>query len=259
MTPTEHRRVVAGVGPTGYRAPMLRWAAAEALARDAELRLVTAVPRGVPPEATSLADATARLADEYPGLALTTAAACGAPADVLRHASAEADLLVVGADDGTPFAEAISGSVPGALLTTAPCPFAVVPHTGSHAGAGAPVVAAVDDAGVSQAALAYAFATADRSGRPLVLLHSRPPDAADRSLALTGFRGLYPDVRFTETVAPGDLRTTLADWSRTAALLILGSRRPTAPAFGSAQRTLLRHSACPVVITRPPACAGRPG
>jgi len=133
--------------------------------------------------------------------------------------------------------------VPGALLTTAPCPFAVVPHAGSQARGGDPVVAAVDDAGVSQAALAYAFATGDRSGRPLVLLHSRPPGAADGSLALAGFQGLYPDVRFTET----------------AALLILGSRRPTAPAFGSAQRTLLRHSACPVVITRPPARAGGRG
>lgn len=259
MTHTDHQRVVAGVGPAGYRAPMLRWAAAEALARDAELCLVTAVPRGVAPEATSLADAAARVADEYPGLKLTTAAVGGAPAEALRRASAEADLLVVGADDGTPFSEAISGSVPGALLTTAPCPFAVVPHAEPNAGAGDPVVAAADDAGVSQAALAYAFATADRSGRPLVLLHPRPPDAAGRSLALTGFRGLYPDVRFTETVAPGDPRTTLADWSRGAALLILGSRRPAVPVFGSAQRTLLRHSACPVVITRPSTQGGLSG
>jgi nucleotide-binding universal stress UspA family protein len=256
VTHAEHRRVVAGVGPAGYRVPMLRWAAAEALAREAELRLVTAVPRRAAPEATSLAEAAARLADEYPGLTLTTAAVDGGPAEVLRQASTEADLLVVGADDGTPFSEAISGSVPGALLTTAPCPFAVVPHAEPRAGADDPVVAAADGAGVSQAALAYAFATADRSGRPLVLLHSRPPDAAGRSLALTGFRGLYPDVRFTETVAPGDPRTTLADWSRNAALLILGSRRPSAPVFGSAQRTLLRHSACPVVVTRAPGLSG---
>jgi nucleotide-binding universal stress UspA family protein len=47
---------------------------------------------------------------------------------VLWHAAVDADLLVVGTDDQRPVAEAVTGSVPGTLLTTAPSPLAVVPH-----------------------------------------------------------------------------------------------------------------------------------
>lgn len=271
----EHRRVVVGVSSVDYRLPMIRWAAGEAAARGAELRSVTAVPPRAVPEAYLPAEradalrsaAHARLAGaaelattDHPGLFVTTEVGGGAPAEVLRDAASKADLLVVGEDDQSPFAEAITGSVPGALLTLSPCPLAVVPHTELSTRDGAPVLAALDEPGTSRAAMAYAFAAADRSGRSLVLLRCLPVGGhdhtvpADQARALLGFRELYPHIAVTEVVAPGDPRDVLAERSRDAALLVLGSRgrgRLASTLFGSVSRDLIRRSGCPVVIARP--------
>jgi hypothetical protein len=46
--------------------------------------------------------------------------------------------------------------------------------------ASAPVVAAFDEPETSRAALTYAFAAADRTGRALMILHCVPPAAARR-------------------------------------------------------------------------------
>ncbi|MDQ3788028.1 MAG: universal stress protein, partial [Actinomycetota bacterium] len=130
-----------------------------------------------------------------PALVVRTAFAAGPPGAVLRAAAEDADLLVVGADDASPFTEAIVGSVPGDLLTTAPCPLAVVPRREWTTPASAPVVVAVDDQGTSTAALAYAFAAASRSGRPLTLLRCLPPGAhAGHDRVLIGFDELYSGV-----------------------------------------------------------------
>jgi nucleotide-binding universal stress UspA family protein len=264
--------VVAGVSPVDYRLPVLRWAAAEAVARGSGLRLVTAVPARAATEqylpagpadavraagAAHLAEAAGQLAAEFPGLPVTTSVGAGSALDVLRDAAAGADLLVVGADDQSPFAEAITGSVPGSLLTTAPCPLAVVPYAESVADAGAPVVAALDDQGTSQAAVAYAFAAADRSGRPLVLLRCAPAGStapAGQALMVTACRGIHPDVRVTQETTADDPSDVLAQRSRRAALLVLGSRgrgRLTSTLFGSVSRTLIRRSGCPVLVARP--------
>lgn len=267
-----HDRVVAGVAPADYRLPLILWAAGEAAARGAELYLVTAVPAVAPTEQYLPADAAdarrqagrAHLTDAaekakaaHPGLVVTTDVVAGDPVGVLRRAAEVADLLVVGADDQSPFAEAITGSVPGSLLTTAPCPLVVVPHAGRAIAEDAPVLAAVDESGTSQAALAYAFAAAHRSARPLVVLRCLPAEntgSARQALALTAFRQLYPGVEVTEDVAVGDPKDVLARRSRSAALLVLGSRghgRLASTLFGSVGRDLIRRSACPVVVARP--------
>lgn len=180
----------------------------------------------------------------------------GPPADVLRETAAGAALLVVGADDQSPFAEAITGSIPGDLLTTAPCPFAVVPHAEPVIDAAAPVTVALDQLGTSQAALAYAFAAAHRCGRRLDVLHCADASTVEsvNSLALTGFRGLYPDVELTYRAEADEPREALVRASRRSALLVLGSRgrgRLTSTLFGSVSRTLIRRGGCPVVVARP--------
>jgi len=267
-------RVVAGIAPTDYRLPMVLWAAGEAVVRDAELLLVCAVPAYSAPEQylpveaadarrkaglAHLADAAEQARAAYPGLLVTTDVAAGAPADVLRRAAADAALVVVGADDQSPFAEAITGSVPGALLTTLSCPLAVVPPAEPSGDAAAPVVVALDDTGSSHSALAYAFAAADQARRALVVLHCLPPgknEAAGPKLTLTAFRELYSRVEVTEEVAAGDPKDILAQRSRRAALLVLGSRghgRLSSVVFGSVGRDLIRRSGCPVVVARPSA------
>jgi nucleotide-binding universal stress UspA family protein len=261
----EYRRVVAGVSSVVCRLPMIRWAADEAAERGAELRLVTAVPRRAVPEhhlRASARDRLTRAAKEAtarrPGLGISTEVVGGPPADVLRGAAADADLLVVGADEGS-FAEAIVGSVPGALLTISPCPLGVVPLAELAARDGAPVLVAVD--GAARAALAYAFAAAERSGRALVVLRclppSRPREPADRehaSAAVAGFDARYPGVAMTQALVAGEPADVLTARSRRAALLVLGSRghgRLASDAFGSVSRALIHRSGCPVVVTRP--------
>jgi nucleotide-binding universal stress UspA family protein len=261
-------RVVAGIAPADYRLPMVLWAADEAAARHAELLLLSAVTtpseQYLPAADTRraglahLAEAAGRARAAHPGLFVMTDVVAGAPVDVLGRAAAGAALVVVGADDQSPFAEAITGSVPGSLLTTLPCPLAVVPHTQLRGDAAAPVIVALDEAGTSQSALAFAFAAAERASRPLVVLHCVPAgkDAAGPKLTLTAFRELYRRVEVTQEVAAGDPRDILAQRSRRAALLVLGSRghgQLASVVFGSVGRDLIRRSGCPVVVARPSA------
>jgi nucleotide-binding universal stress UspA family protein len=240
----------------------VRWAATEASSRAARLLLVTAQPapgRHEVPARRLLAGMANHVSAEWPELAVGTELVTGAPAAVLRAAGEGAVLLVIGADDASPFMEAIRGSVPGDLLATAPCPLVVVPRREWTTPASAPVVVAVDETGTAHATLAYAYATASRTGRPLTILRCVAPGHTTPTAlltALTGFGGLFPDVVATVEIAEGDPRLLLAASSRLAALLVLGSHdrgRLTSGLFGSVSRTLIRRSHCPVVIAR-----GRP-
>lgn len=267
-------QVVVGVSSFDARLPMVRWAAAEAAARRAELHLVTACVAQALPDQYLPADeagahrAAARrrlddmaryVADSWPALATTTELVEGTPAEALRAAAADADLLVVGADDGSPFLEAISGSVPGDLLTTAPCPLAVAPRQEWAAASSAPVVVALDERDTARSALAYAFAAASRSDRPLSVVRCLPPGSAEHVPAVEqtrdvlGFAELYPDVTTTTEIAVGDATELLITASRGAALLVLGSRGRgwlASTLFGSVGRALIRRSGCPVVVAR---------
>lgn len=252
--------VVAGVSTTDGRA-VVRWAAEEAAVHDNGLRLVTAwpgrrAPNGLAAAARVLAELAGEVAASWPDVSVTTGLSAGQPATVLREAAEHAALLVVGADDAGPFAEAISGSVPGDLLTTAPCLLAVVPRRGWTTPASAPVVVALDEADISQAALAYGYATTARTGQRLRVLRCAPTEGdsstAEARLLLT-FEELYPDVVVSTEVVFGDPRHILVAASRHAALLVLGSRghgRFASGLFGSVSRHLIRGSACPVVVAR---------
>ena len=255
-------RVVVGVASPGTR-PAVRYAAAEAQARHADLHLVTARPP-VGGRAADDAAAPARLlatmadeiTDEWPELFVATEVLAAPPATALRAAASGAALLVVGADTAGSFAEAISGSVPGELLTTAPCPLVVMPGQKGTTRESGPVVVAFDEPDASRAALAYAFAAALRSGEELAVLHCGPA-ATDATvggdLALVGFRELYPDVLVTVDVSPAPPKEALAAAARTASVLVLGSRGRGGLAsgkFGSVTRDLIRRSPCPVVVAR---------
>ena len=270
---TEHHRIIAGVSTAESRT-LVRWAAEEAAAQHAELRLVTALPAPAAPDrylpndvADARRDTTTRLLADlvaetvagWPSLVVTSDVAAGPPAAVLRDAAAGADLLVVGADDASPFIEALSGSVPGDLLNTAPCPLAVVPRPGRTTLVSAPVVVAVDESAISQAAVAYGYAAAHRTGRPLTILRCIPTGTADGGTStaearlLIAFAELYPAVVVSTEVVPDDPRHALVAASRHAALLVVGSRgrgRLASSLFGSVSRDLIRRSDCPVVIAR---------
>jgi nucleotide-binding universal stress UspA family protein len=248
-------RVVAGVSSFATRLPVVRWAAGEAAGRGAGLRLVTAHAGDRADREAALgrlAGMAAAVRAGLPGLDVRTELVTGPPAAVLREAAADAALLVVGAGDASPFTEAIVGSVPGDLLTTTPCPLAVAPRREWTTPASAPVVVAVDGRETARAALAYAFAAASRSGRPLTVLRFPPgadPPAYD--LALPGFAARYPGVAVTTATSRSDTADALVTAARTAAQLVLAADdggRYGAGQFGSVRRTLIRRTGCPVVV-----------
>lgn len=261
-----NRRIVAGVAPIRPRPEVIAWAATEAAARGAVLDLV-AVGRSTQVAESALSWAASLASERQSGLTVRHRVVPGSAEQVLGEAAAGADLLVIGADDQSPFMEAISGSVPGALLNSAPCPLVVVPTDAVHPDATAPVLVGVDTAEGSRPALDHGFAAAARSGRPLhvVLCWTAPRDRTDRrtdraeqhralSIALSGYAEHYPDVPVTELVLDADPIEELARRSRRAALLVLGSRgrgRLASLAFGSVSRALIRRSHCPVAVLRP--------
>jgi nucleotide-binding universal stress UspA family protein len=131
-------------------------------------------------------------------------------------------------------------------------------------------VVALDEIGTAQSALAFAFAVAYRTGRALSVLRCVPAGDTDRAedaeqaRTIAAFAELHPDVPVTTVVTAGDPTDVLVTASRTAALLVLGSRgrgRLASSLFGSVSRALIRRSGCPVVVarTRPePLAARRP-
>jgi len=252
-----NRRVVAGISPFDARPELLAWAAAEAAARHAALELVSACPPRAGAEVVDAARASlAEAGRSVPGVEVRTRTVIGPAEHVLRAAADGADLLVVGADDHSPFVEAITGSVPGGLLTTSPCPMVVVPKDAVPAGPAAPVLVGVDTAENSGAALNYAFATAARSGRELhvVLCWTAPREHRALAISLAGYGERYPDVAAAELVVDDDPVIELTRRARRAALLVLGSRgrgRLASMAFGSVSRTLIRSTRCPVAVIRP--------
>lgn len=266
---TELHRVVAGVSTTDAEA-LVRWAADEAASRHTGLRLLTALPAPAAPDrylpndvaeerrtaaAALHAELVEELAVRWPGLPVRADLVAGPPAAVLRDAGKDADLLVVGADDASPFTEAIRGSVPGDLLSTAPCPLAVVPRRGWTTSAFAPVVVALDESTSSHTALAYGYVEAERTGRRLKILRCVTDTGQslgeDDLRLLMAFEELYPDVALTTELVRGDPRHELVTASESAAQLVLGSRRRgrlASSLFGSVSRHLIRNGGCPVVV-----------
>ncbi|GLW09330.1 hypothetical protein Misp01_44590 [Microtetraspora sp. NBRC 13810] len=133
--------VVVGVDGSAASAAAVGFAFAEAEARKADLRAVhawnsLAPGAGVDPfpavqqdgaERRLLTEALAPWRERHPGVNVIEQADRGHPVDVLRKASAGADLLVVGSRGRGEVPGLVLGSVGHALLHHTECPIAVVP------------------------------------------------------------------------------------------------------------------------------------
>ncbi|MEO3876010.1 universal stress protein [Nonomuraea sp. B12E4] len=125
--------VVAGVDGSPASSRVLEFAFAEARLRELRLHLVRAQshpwPHGFAPDGGRVDDLPAvrrKLAERYPDVSVVEDVIHGHPAEVLRQASAGADLLVVGSHGHGVLAGTVLGSVSHALLHHAACPLAVV-------------------------------------------------------------------------------------------------------------------------------------
>jgi nucleotide-binding universal stress UspA family protein len=258
-----HRPVVVGVDGSGSAYRAVEWAAAEAVRRGAELRLVRAfswttserpirdggrvaqyrdellkIARGQVARAARIA------ADVRPEVETTTQVAIGAPIEVLGSEARRAQLLVLGDRGLGGLAGLLLGSVAVGLAAHGACPVVIV--RGERGAAGneeSPVVVGIDDSSISEAALAFAFDAAAARGVGLVVVHAWSPTAIDDALApvmdwdaataeedallaerLAGWERKHPEVAVRRTVVRNGAVRSLVAASREAQLVVVGSR-----------------------------------
>lgn len=230
-------------------------------------------------EATTTADEGAdRARARAPGLEVSAEPVFDGPSSALVEASAGAQLLVLG-DRGL-------GALPGFLLgdvartvsTHAHCPVVVV-REGNVVWPGPemPVVAGVDDSPSAAAAAEFAADLAGEYDAPLVVLSTwrapaKPPwgtreaapgtrEAARQKATEDVVHGLverlrskHPRLRVDASVREGPAAGVLAEASRAAGAVVVGSRGRggfRGLLLGSTSHDLLHSASCPVVVHRP--------
>jgi len=201
----------------------------------------------------------------------------GSPAPVLVESSEYADLLVVGARGRGSVSRALLGSVSAAVARESECPVIVVRAPDPAPDGVLPVVCGVDGTPASSAAVEFAFRMASVQRAPLTLLHAtwdlreemtavvdlrtyaekvNLDEAQERLVAETvaGLCDKYPDVQVTETYLRGEPVRRLVEASRTASLVVVGTRGRRllkSNLLGSVSRGVVERAACPVAVVRP--------
>lgn len=225
-----------------------------------------------------LDDAVATLQPIAPNTSVIGTLYPGTPTSALLDASERAQMIVVGSSGLDRVTEFILGSVTQQVVAHASCPVAVVPsrsdpEPGPEAGR---VVVGIDGSELSVDATRVAFDEASLRRVGLTLLHvwNAPgydtagvvlPDTFTledahsdelRAMAETvaGLAEKYPDVQVEQHLRQGRPAKALADASRGAELVVVGSRGHGGFAslvLGSTSRTLLHQAQCPVLVVKP--------
>ncbi|MFE5474161.1 universal stress protein [Nocardia sp. NPDC056541] len=283
--------VVVGIDGSDGSAAAVRWAARTAAARERALHIVHCTAPIADRTPRSAYDAfiyatmqDIRLAAERvlteareqahaiaPAITVTTELANGNPARTLIAASAHAHLVVLGV---APWAGSIAHLGSTLLAVTSHAQGAVVivrgPDPDSRTG---PVVVGVDGSHVGEPAIGAAFAEASLRGAELVAVHGwsdlsggefggasylsvpiadfETAEAALLAERLAGWTERFPDVVVRREVEVYGPRERLAEWSRTAQLLVVGSRGRggfRGLLLGSTSNWLVQHAECPVMV-----------
>jgi len=199
----------------------------------------------------------------------------GQAAAKLIEAGRSAELIVLGQRGLGGFSGQVLGSVSAQVVAHAPCPVVVVrgdPDRRPETQDGR-VVVGVDGSPASRAALAMAFAEAERHEASLqavvvwesVPVGDLPPlidedgmrEAAKARLEelMTPLRERHPGVDAQAEVVVGSPREVLLDASEDALLLVVGSRGLggfRGLLLGSVSHALVRHAPCPVAVVPAP-------
>ncbi len=266
----------------------LAWAAGAAAGRDATVHVVACY--GPPPPAEPWvgevtpdvsavhADAARRLDADvaemqqaHRDVVFEHVATFGRPADRLVEEASQSDLLVVGRSNHGTFDAWRLGSVAHAVVRHAPCPVVIVPNVDAAAPTGRLVVG-VDGSPAAMAALCWACDEADDRDDELWLVHVwdypyatelssptvRDLMRVDASLMLEQAARAARERRrgpVEDVLIEGSATTELIDRSRTADLVVVGSRgrSPVRSAlFGSVSQAVSARAACPTVVVRDP-------
>ncbi|MDG6105933.1 universal stress protein [Dactylosporangium aurantiacum] len=200
------------------------------------------------------------------GVDVTGSAVHAAPAPTLLDAAA--DLLVVGNRGGGGLTNLLIGSVSLQVATHARTPVVVV--RGRHDATDGPVVVGVDGSASSDAALGVALDEARSRGTGVVAVRAYVPPAVtalpysviettERQVleaSIAGWQEKYPSVAIVPLLGNGRAAQVLIGASRTAQLVVVGSRGHGGFAgllLGSVGQQLIHHAECPVLIVHPPA------
>ncbi|WP_458247746.1 universal stress protein [Streptomyces sp. MAI_2237] len=277
-----HQHVVVGVDGTLVAVRALDRAADEAARRDAELRVVYAVPDR-DEAAPILASAVARVHTRRPALRVVTEDVQGNAVRALTDASEGAALTVVGTRGFGGVTGTLFGSVSLRLAAQVHGPLMVVrgDHPVDHAAdpldAGRYVLLGLQDDGDADVA-AYAFEEAERRGVWLHVLHSwshrhvapelpslipatspgqqrlaqhdRAEEAVPR-FSLARLQERHPRVGVEARTVRGGPAHALLDATAEASVVVIGAHRRTGrvgPHLGTVAHTLLHHAHCPVVL-----------
>ncbi|WP_327098116.1 universal stress protein [Nocardia vinacea] len=222
-----------------------------------------------------LAGARALACDIAPDRSVATELSEANPAKSLIALSESAHLVVLGATRGVGSLAhlgsrllAVAGHGHGAIV--------VVPGTGEPTHRGGPVVVGADGSPVGEAALGAAFAEASERNAELVTVHTWSDltfgeyagnsyleipivdlEIAEHALLaerLAGWQEKYPDVTLTRKVSVAGPREQLAYWSKSAQLLVVGSRGRggfRGLLLGSTSSWLVQHADCPIMVVHP--------
>lgn len=281
--------VVVGFDGSAPSELALDWAVDEAVRSGRPLHLVTAWaipysmpaplavdPRTIPDPDEPLRQALERVKERAPQLAVTTEDGGPSAAVALIEASRTAQCVVVGTRGHRPVQGALLGSTSLQVSTHAHCPVVVVRELHPRPDVHPRVVVGVDGSEVSRDAIGYAFAQASERGIGLTIVHAwtaqyiegattgqSGEDAWQRvveeeyavtSESLAGWAERYPDVDVRTHVVRQHPVDALVSESRTAELLVVGSRGRggfRGLLLGSVGQGVLPRAHCPVAVVRP--------
>ncbi|MCG8922847.1 universal stress protein [Lentzea sp. CC55] len=292
MADVAKRPVVVGVDGSASAAQAVRWAAREAVRRDAPLVLVhtTAAVPAAAPHAVALgayrdalteqghrwlAEASATALEAAPEAEVSTELTGGWAAEQLIGRSASAELVVLGSRGLGGFTGLVVGSIAVAVTTHGHCPVVVVrgPDARTEPRQDGPVVVGVDGSPASRAAISFAFRAAASLDVPLVAVHAwsdLPTDVWDliadwqtiqeqESKALNerlaDHLAQYPGVTVEQVVTRDRPAHTLLAQAENAQLVVAGSRGRggfRGLLLGSTSQALIHHAPCPVAIVPSP-------
>ncbi|MFJ2555049.1 MULTISPECIES: universal stress protein [unclassified Streptomyces] len=279
--------VTVGLDGTPESLSAALWAAQEASARGATLRLLhawvmLAPERGDQPQENDrnywpkriVAEAARTIEERFPGLPVYQDLVAEEPVEALLAVAMESQSLVLGSRDVTGLAGYFLGDIGMHVLARTEAVTVLVRAREDPASIkeNGDVVLGLSLHGTCDALLAYGFGTAARRGAVLRVVHGRnlPPPAYNRggidpylshemttraqqdlTRALRPWRDRFPDVSVVESVrmeSPG--RAVVRDIAGTG-LLVVGRRirRPVlAPRIGHVLSAAVHHAPCPVAV-----------
>ena len=280
----DRNSIVVGITDAPVSRRALEWAVQRAVDRHQSLELISVVggavgavgeyevvERAMDAKRRLVGAESSRIADR--GVATTVRVERGNPVRCLIDASKDAALLVIGSDYRGPDSGPERGAHGVRIAAGAHCPVVVVPDLDLTERAG--VIAGVDGSEVSEHAIGFAAAEADRLGEPLTLVTVWTPIVTPRntrghypeeyltnmqalseealSLSTAGLRQDYPDLEIVRHVEKGYPSAVINRLAASARLTVLGSHGRGAIArflLGSISEEVLARLATATAIVR---------